>query len=120
MSTHVDRTLCARFQVPGAMQSLLLGAFIATEIGVGSIAKADAEVSKQCAPRADFIALLNRAYDEVPAAVGLTPDGRLLELFASRTGSTWTMAMTLPSGITCIVLAGTEWHMRQPHVETRS
>lgn len=65
-----------------------------------------------CALRNDFIRLMAHSYDEKPVAIGVTDDGRLLEVFASKSGSTWSLAVTLPSGVTCLVMSGFEWHTR--------
>lgn len=62
-----------------------------------------------CVKRADLLAHLARQYREAPAAVGLADNGALLEVFASRDGETWTVAVTTPNGISCLIATGEQW-----------
>lgn len=62
-----------------------------------------------CAARADMMRALELARQEFPVARGLTAEGVLLEVFATRDGATWTALITLPSGESCIVGAGQFW-----------
>jgi hypothetical protein len=62
-----------------------------------------------CGPRADVLAQLARQYDEVPKAVGLANGGNLVEVLASSDGATWTIILTSPKGISCLVAAGEAW-----------
>jgi hypothetical protein len=41
--------------------------------------------------------------------MALTDDGHLLEVFASKDGETWTIAVTIPKGLTCLLATGQEW-----------
>ena len=40
--------------------------------------------------------------------MGLSTDGGLIEIYSSEKG-TWTILVTRPSGITCLVAAGDNW-----------
>ena len=62
-----------------------------------------------CFPRADLVQQLARDFQEAPAAVGITDDGSLLEVFASKDGETWTVVVSLPDGTACPVAAGQQW-----------
>ena len=61
--------------------------------------------AEPCGKRVDFIEYLRTAYDESPVTRGLTVDGKVLEILASKTG-TWTIIVTAPSGETCGIAAG--------------
>lgn len=61
-----------------------------------------------CAKRADFLQHLSSKFDEVPVAMGLTSDGKVLEILASGNGS-WTIIVTMPTGLTCALTAGGAW-----------
>ncbi len=61
-----------------------------------------------CAGRAEFLEILANGYDEVPVAMGLTADGRVVEVYASGNGS-WTIIVTMSAGRTCGILAGEGW-----------
>ena len=56
-----------------------------------------------------MVYLLDNRYSEQRIAVGLENNSRLLEVFASADGATWTMAITTPNGTTCVVAAGVDW-----------
>jgi hypothetical protein len=62
-----------------------------------------------CVKRADLIKHLENKYHEAPAAVGLADNGALLEVFASKQGETWTVTVTMPNGISCMVATGQQW-----------
>ncbi len=61
-----------------------------------------------CAARDDLLEKLAANFDEVPVGVGLTWDGRVLEIVASGDGS-WTILITNPDGMTCGVASGEAW-----------
>ena len=52
--------------------------------------------------------LLRENYQELPMGVGLTPGGRLIELFVSERG-TFTVFVTAPTGLSCVIAVGTDW-----------
>ena len=62
----------------------------------------------QCRPRVLIAAELERMYAEVPVAMGLMNTGGLIEVFASSSGS-WTMVLTTPRMMSCVVAAGEAW-----------
>jgi hypothetical protein len=62
-----------------------------------------------CVKRVDLIKHLSNKYHEAPAAVGLADNGSLLEVFASKSGETWTVTVTMPNGISCMVATGQNW-----------
>jgi hypothetical protein len=62
-----------------------------------------------CVKRADLIKHLEAKYHEAPAAVGIADNGALLEVFASKSGETWTVTVTMPNGISCMVATGQNW-----------
>ena len=61
-----------------------------------------------CAYRQEVHETLSRQYQERPVALGLTDDGRLIEVLVSAAGS-WTILLTAANGITCVVAAGEAW-----------
>lgn len=58
-----------------------------------------------CAARAAMIERLATTYNEKRQLVAMSGQNAMLELFASDQGS-WTITVTQPSGLTCIVAAG--------------
>jgi hypothetical protein len=62
-----------------------------------------------CVKRADLIKHLEARYHEAPSAVGIADNGALLEVFSSKSGETWTVTVTMPNGISCMVASGQQW-----------
>ena len=61
-----------------------------------------------CAEHARVVGHLAARYSEIPMARGLTQTGYVLEVLVSENGS-WTMILTKPSGLSCLVNAGQDW-----------
>jgi hypothetical protein len=61
-----------------------------------------------CGDRTKFIETLAKKFEEAPSAFGIAGQKNLVELFVSKSGS-WTMIMTRPSGMACIVATGQSW-----------
>ncbi len=59
----------------------------------------------RCFPREVVLIQLADRYHETRQSVGLTGDGKLVEMWAAETGS-WTATVTEANGMTCIVAAG--------------
>ena len=84
-------------------KSLLLGAVIA-------IYSTTAFAQSQCNDRDSVIALLSSKYKEQPVALGVTNTGGLVEVLSTDQGDTWTIIVTTPQGLSCLVAAGEGWH----------
>lgn len=69
-----------------------------------SISAAHAE--PQCAPRAAVLMHLADNFGEVRQSIGMVNDNRVMELFANEASGSWTITITLPNGLTCLVVAG--------------
>ncbi len=67
-----------------------------------------AEPARSCAPRQEIVQMLAAENKEQPIAVGTADHGTRLEVLASPSG-TWTLLVTLPNGIACLLNAGTDW-----------
>jgi hypothetical protein len=62
-----------------------------------------------CGERNDVLTKLAADFRERPASVALTNDGQLLEVLKSDSKLTWTILITNPDGVTCLVAAGESW-----------
>jgi len=60
--------------------------------------------AQQCAPRAIVVAGLAANYAETPRLMGIS-GVQMMEVFASDAG-TWTITVTSPEGVTCLVASG--------------
>ena len=58
--------------------------------------------------RDDILNTLSKRYHEVPVSMGLSGNGGLVEILASKKGS-WTIIVTRPSGVACVVSTGESW-----------
>lgn len=72
-------------------------------------------VQQMCAPRDVLVSNLQKSYEEMPAGRGLSATGNLVELLTSATGG-WTMLMTRPNGMNCVIGVGEAWHDVMPHM----
>lgn len=70
---------------------------------------ANAATHAQCAPRADVVAHLAQKYSETRRSLGLAANSTVMEMFASDTTGTWTITVTTPQGITCLIASGTSY-----------
>lgn len=85
--------------------SLIAGVAAVT---ASTFAQADEE-SVGCHQPREIARLLSTDFSERPVAYGLQQDGTLMQIFASKTGETWTVVLTTPTGLSCIVAEGTRW-----------
>ncbi|NOD34972.1 MULTISPECIES: hypothetical protein [unclassified Ruegeria] len=78
-------------------------------MGLGIMVLAAQQVQAQgqnCAPREDVLKRLHEIYGEERRGFGLARQGAVMELFASGESGSWTITVTLPNGITCLVASG--------------
>ena len=62
----------------------------------------------QCNPRDRMLELLLHEFQERRVALGITSGGGLLEVVSNAAG-TWTIIVTSPKGMACIVSIGEGW-----------
>ena len=82
------------------MRSIIAAALVAT---------ASPAFGQSCAARADIVAGLASKYGETRQAAGLDLSGNMVEVFASDDTGTWTILVTLPAGVSCIMSGGKHW-----------
>lgn len=63
----------------------------------------------QCNDRAHVLELLAKKYKEAPIAAGVTNSGGLVEVLSDGRGGSWTIIVTTPQGMSCLVAAGDGW-----------
>ncbi len=63
-----------------------------------------------CMPHDEFRVELQRNFSEAPVAIAVASNGALIELYAKRDRSSWTLMMTRPDGTSCVLVAGEEWN----------
>lgn len=62
-----------------------------------------------CGERDVALRMLSEKYDEQPEAVGLGDGGHLYEILVSEDRETWTILVTTPQGVSCMVASGRAW-----------
>lgn len=68
---------------------------------------APAVAAPLCDTRENVTALLADSYGETVRVSGLAGETALMELFASDETGTWSITMTLPDGMMCLMASGT-------------
>lgn len=62
--------------------------------------------STQCATRDQVVNRLGEKYGETRKSIGLGANNGVVEVFASDETGTWTIIVTMPSGVACLVASG--------------
>ena len=84
---------------------------LACALALGTLTAFPALAQQQCGPRDDVVKLLHTKYLESQRALGLIDDRSMMEVFISARGS-WTMVVTKPGGLTCVIGTGRDWNAR--------
>lgn len=80
-------------------------AFIAAAVGVITT-PALAQQQQNCGTRDTVVERLASKYGESRQSIGMAPKGRVVEVFASQETGTWTITVTMPNGMMCLVASG--------------
>jgi len=67
---------------------------------------AAAQSARNCAPRDTVVEKLAEGYGETRQSMGLGANNSVVEVFASDETGTWTITVTTPNGVTCLVASG--------------
>ncbi len=65
-----------------------------------------AQSSRNCGPRAAVVSKLAEGYGETRQSMGLGANNTVVEVFASELTGSWTITVTEPGGMTCLVASG--------------
>ena len=69
---------------------------------------ASAQTAPICGERAEVIQELSDNFSEKPISMGLTSEGAILEVFASK-DRTFSVIVTMPTGMSCLIASGGNW-----------
>lgn len=75
---------------------------------------AHAQQAPMCSDPARAAAYLMTKYGESRIGVGVRAGGDLMEIFANPESGTWTVLMTRPGGLACMVASGEAWQTYEP------
>ena len=71
-----------------------------------TIVASTAFAAPQCNDRDNVLDLLKNQYSEAPVAIGVANNGGLVEVLSTGDGDTWSIIITTPNGMSCLVAAG--------------
>lgn len=66
-----------------------------------------AQQANRCAERSMVLERLAGTYGETRRSIGMAPNNSVVEMYASEKTGSWTITVTHPNGLTCMVAAGT-------------
>lgn len=104
MGEEISRNPMKQFYI------VLIGFLILLPFNVANSASAP------CGDRDAIIHKLDNAYSEEPVSIGIVENGSLIEIFVSENG-TFTVLITYPKGLTCLVATGNSWESAFPILE---
>lgn len=87
------------------MKHLFLTTLAALLAALSFGASASAQAG-QCATRDLVLERLSSKYGETRQSIGLGANNGVVETFASAETGTWTIVVTMPNGMTCLVASG--------------
>lgn len=88
------------------MKAALTAVVAASGLIAMTAGTASAENQRNCAPRETVVDRLASGYGETRQSMGLGANNQVIEIFASTETGTWTITVTTPSGVTCLVASG--------------
>ena len=72
---------------------------------------------QNCSDRDAVVERLSTKYGESRQSIGMAPKGRVVEVYASHETGTWTITVTMPNGITCLVASGQSFEALDEPIE---
>ena len=82
---------------------------LALSAGLALVSTSAATAQPQCDQRDSVLEVLAQKYKESPVALGVTHNGGLVEVLSTGNGTTWSIIVTTPQGMSCLVAAGEGW-----------
>ena len=80
---------------------------MALSLGFGLLMTQHLQAQGQnCAPRPAVLEKLTDQFGETRQSIGLAAQGSVMEVFASAETGSWTIIVTLPNGMACLIAAG--------------
>ena len=69
------------------------------------------EIYPSCMLTQELAPVLKERFEEMPMARGVSEAGVLVTMFAATASINWTITLTAPSGVSCILTAGTGFEL---------
>ncbi len=83
--------------------------FFAVSLGIAAILTTPSHSlaqTMQCAPRQAIVEKLHAKYGETRQSMGLGQQNSIVEVYASTDTGSWTILLTRPDGVACLVASG--------------
>ncbi len=87
-------------------QILTLGLGVGAVLLTAGMGEAQSQSGGNCAEHSSVVEQLEQKYGETRQSIGLAANNQVVEVFASTETGSWTIIVTRPSGIACMVAAG--------------
>jgi hypothetical protein len=78
-------------------------------LGIALAAGSASAQGQVCGERVQIVQRLLEKYGETRQSMGLQQNNGVVEIFASTESGTWTILVTMPNGMSCLVAAGEAW-----------
>jgi len=89
--------------------------FAASALAVTAVLSPDdGSAAGRCTDHDKVASVLQDKHDETPVSLGLASSGKLVQVFSTEDGATWTLVLTDPDGTSCVVAAGRYWQTVTP------
>ena len=86
-------------------------AAMAAVIGLAAGGQAQAQ-QRPCQERSAVLAKLAKDFEETPVAIGMAANGGVLEVLAATAdANTFTIIVTMPNGVSCLLASGRHFEM---------
>ena len=92
----------------------VIAGLVLSVVALSADAAAAQSTPTNCTDRNSAISHLAKAYKEQPVAMGLASSGGVVEILTNEDGKTWSIIVTTPNGVTCLVAAGEGWEALEP------
>lgn len=95
--------------------AMLTGAALASTALISAAHAQTGPANPPCSPRASIIERLTTKYAEQAIAIGMASNGGVVEVLAAEAkGGTWTIIVTMPNGISCLLATGQNFEILAP------
>lgn len=90
------------------MKRLTIASLVSVGLMAGFVSPSLAQ-GASCADRKLIVDRLSTKYGETRQSAGLNQNNGMVEVFASSDTGTWTILVTMPNGMSCLMAAGKAW-----------
>jgi hypothetical protein len=81
--------------------------FVSAVAALSSISAA--ALAGNCARRENVVAALAKHHGEIPVVRAIVDQIKILEIFTSKGGKTWSVVVTRADGLSCLMASGQNW-----------